>query len=76
MTVTLRIRSKTALKVLDYLQKHPGEYITSEELVKLQIMDTIRQARYALNFLLNLQLVNKIPDLRDCRSSLFYLKKE
>jgi len=75
MTVTLGIRSKTARKVFEYIQKHPGKYVTSEELVNLQIADTTRQARYAFRILLDLQLVSKIPDLSDCRSSLFCLKK-
>ena len=68
MTIVQPIRSKTARKVYVYMQKHPGESILPYHLVDLQIMDSLRQARYALRLLLDLELVRKIPDIRDCRS--------
>ena len=73
MTLVQPIRSKTARKVYAYMQKHPGESILPYHLVDLQIMDSLRQARYALRLLVNLELVRRLPDIRDCRSYKYIL---
>ncbi len=71
----IRIRSKKARIVYDYMINHPGEIITTDSIVQKAIVENTKQARYSLNILSEFGLILKRPDIRDCRSFIYIFKR-
>ena len=67
-------QSKLSLKVLDILQSNTSKPMKPEEISVLLDMNQ-RSVRYALNILYDHQLVDKVPDMEDLRTSYYFLKK-
>ena len=67
-------RSKLSLKVLHALQDQTEKPMKPEELSSLLDMNQ-RSVRYALNILIDHDLVNRYPDMQDLRTSYYKLNK-
>ena len=67
-------QSKLSLKVLDVLQTNSKKMMKPEEISVLLEMNQ-RSVRYALNILYDHQLVDKVPDMEDLRTSYYFLNK-
>ena len=67
-------QSKLSLKVLGVLQNADYKPMKPEDISVLLDMNQ-RSVRYALNILYDHQLVDKIPDMEDLRTSYYFLKK-
>lgn len=67
-------QSKLSLKVLSILQANTSKPMKPEEISLLLSMNQ-RSVRYALNILYDHNVVDKIPDMEDLRTSYYFLKK-
>ena len=67
-------QSKLSLKVLSVLQEHTSKPMKPEEISILLSMNQ-RSVRYALNIQYDHNVVEKIPDMEDLRTSYYFLKK-
>ncbi len=71
MTMTESIRiSKTAYQIIDILQLNGPQLL--RDLVEMSGL-SVRALRYALRRLIDLQIIKKIPNLQDMRSSYYDL---
>lgn len=67
--------SKISRKVLNVLQDHIEKPMKPDELSDILNMKQ-RSVRYALNILYDHDLVNKIPDMEDLRTSYYLINKK
>ncbi len=68
-------QSKLSLKVLNLLQANADNKPMKPEEISVLLDMNQRSVRYALNILYDHQLVDKIPDMEDLRTSYYFLKK-
>jgi len=68
-------QSKSSLKVLGVLQANVDNKPMKPEEISVLLDMNQRSVRYALNILYDHQLVDKIPDMEDLRTSYYFLKK-
>ena len=68
-------QSKLSLKVLGVLQANVDNKPMKPEEISVLLDMNQRSVRYALNILYDHQLVDKIPDMEDLRTSYYFLKK-
>lgn len=67
-------QSKLSLKVLSVLQSNTSKPMKPEE-ISIMLSMNQRSVRYALNILYDHNVVEKIPDMEDLRTSYYFLKK-
>ena len=67
--------SKISRKVLNALQDHTEKPMKPDELSDILKMNQ-RSVRYALNILYNHDLVNKMPDMEDLRTSYYRINEK
>lgn len=68
-------QSKLSLKVLNVLTANADNKPMKPEEISVLLDMNQRSVRYALNILYDHQLVDKIPDMEDLRTSYYFLKK-